>query len=262
MLEQMACPAEYKSSGLFRTENPWIHPHRVVDTYEIMVVVAGQAYIYEEERQHTICAGEAIVLRPGLRHGGWKVSEGDTSFYWIHFTARQAVLAPLPCEPQRIHDPSQMNLLCRQLLHVDNAPGYPDYAAQAAFELVFCEISRLSEQERPSSRRVIEIAEWIRLNSHRALTVALVAEHAGYHPDHLSVLFRDTFHMSLKQYIIDQRMQQIRSQLLTTTDSLKQIAARLGFSGENQLMHYFRYHERISPTAYRNMYHRTYMNDK
>lgn len=260
MLEKTGCPAVYSYSGLFRTENPWIHPHRVVDTYEIMVIVAGQAFIYEEERRHTLSAGEAIVLRPGLRHGGWRMSEGDTSFYWIHFRADAADLPPLPFEPQKIHDAAHLNLLCRQLLHIGNAPGYPDYAVQAAFELVFCEISRLSEQVRPSSRRVSEIAEWIRINSHRALTVASVASQAGYHPDHLSVLFRETFHMSLKQYIIDQRMQQIRSQLLTTADSIKEIAARLGFASENQLMHFFRYHEGVSPTAYRNLYHRTRMN--
>lgn len=260
MLQSALCPARYSYSGLFRTENPWIHPHRVVDTYEIMVIVSGQAFIYEEENQHTLNAGEVIVLRPGRRHGGWKTTEGGNSFYWIHFRAEESALPPLPFEPGKLPDPAHINLLCRQLLHIANAPGYPEYAVQSAFELVFCEISRLSEQVRPSSRRISEIAEWIRINSHRALTVASVASYAGYHPDHLSVLFRETFHMSLKQYIIDQRMQQIRSMLLTTADSIKEIAARLDFSGENQLMHFFRYHEGMSPTAYRNLYHQTHMN--
>jgi len=260
MTEAALCPARYEYAGLFKTDETWIHPVRTIDTYEIMLIVAGSVSVFEEDRRFTLNAGELLLLQPGLRHGGWKTSEGTTSFYWIHFHAAREDICQLPSAPIRLADPSHMNLLCRQLLHIGNTPGYPEYSVQAAFSLIFCELERLSKQIQPGTRLVSELAEWIRINSGRPLTVSMVAKHAGYHPDYLSALFRGAFHMSLKQYIADQRMQQIRSLLLTTTESVKEIAARLGFANGNQLMHFFRYHEGISPISYRNLYHHTHLN--
>jgi len=262
MLTTTDCPARYDYAGLFRTDEEWIHPRRTIDSYEIIVDVSGEIYICEEDRRHTLRAGDVLVLRPGLLHEGWQPSSAAATFYWIHFRADPEALPPLPFAPTAPADAAHLLLLCRQLLHIANAPGYPAYAAQAAFALLFCEVAGLCRQTSPGTRLVSETAEWIRINSHRPLTVAAVAQQAGYHPDYLSALFRSAFHTSLKQYIAEQRMQQIRSQLLTTTDSIKQIAARLGFSGENHLLHFFRYHEGVSPSAYRNLYHRTHLNRK
>lgn len=259
MSRAISCPATFEYAGLFKTDEPWIHPTRTIDNYEILAVVTGTVRIFEGDCRYTLSPGDLMVLRPGLEHGGWQVSEGETSFYWIHFRPSDD-LPPLPYAPIRLEDPSHLNLLCRQLLHLNNAPGYPPYAIEAAFQLVFSEVAHLSNQEKSGTRLVSEIAEWIRINSHRPLTVFAVAHQAGYHPDYLSVLFKDAFRMSLKQYIVQQRMQQIRSRLLTTSDSIKEIAAQLGFASENQMLHFFRYHEGISPKSYRDLYHHTHLN--
>ena len=123
-------------------------------------------------------------------------------------------------------------------------------------------IDRLSEAEgqKSASRAADEAAEWIRINSARRLTAADAAAHAGYHPDYLSALFKAAYSLTLKQYIARERMKLIRSQLLTTADSLRTIARRLDFDGEEQLIHYFRYHEGLSPTQYRNLYDHTHLN--
>ena len=65
-----------------------------------------------------------------------------------------------------------MGTLCRQLLHVANAPGYPAYAAQSAFALLYCELMREAEGQKSASRAADEAAEWIRINSARRLTAA------------------------------------------------------------------------------------------
>lgn len=257
---QTNCPARYEYAGLFRTEEPWIHPVRRIDSYEMILVVTGNVFLFEEENQYDLHAGDVMVLRPGLQHGGWQASDGETSFYWVHFFPEGEEMPPLPFAPWALEDASRLNALCRQLLHAANVPGYPAYAIQAAFALLFCEISRLHERASAESRLVQETAEWIRIHSTRRLTVTEVARRTGYHPDYLSALFRSAFQMNLKSFLVEQRMRQIRSQLLTTADSMKQIAARLDFENENQFIHYFRYHEGVSPARYRNLYHRTHLN--
>ena len=259
MNESAYCPAHYEYAGLFQSGGEvWLHPTRVIDTYEIILVTTGVVHLFEEETRHELRAGELIVLRPGKKHGGFQESFGETGFYWIHF--RLSGSDVLPHAPLKIDDSARFNTLCRQLLHVANAPGYPDYAVQSAFALLFCELLRAADGRKNASRAADEAAEWIRINSARRLTATDVAAHAGYHPDYLSALFKTAYTLSLKQYIARERMKLVRSQLLTTADSLRIIARRLDFEDEEQLIHYFRYHEGISPTQYRNLYDHTHLN--
>lgn len=252
------CPAQYSFAGLFQTDEEWIHPTRVIDTYEIMLITAGNVHLFEEDKRWTLSPGEFIVLRPGRQHGGFGKSHGETSFYWIHFHSEETL--SLPEVPTQIDDSARLNTLCRQLLHVANAPGYPPYAVQAAFELLYCEVLRACEERRGTSRLVDETAEWIRINSARRLSAREAAAHAGYHPDYLSVLFKNAYALTLKQYIAVERMKLIRNQLLTTADSVKTVASRLDFESEEHFIHYFRYHEGLSPTQYRNLYDHTHLN--
>lgn len=260
ILSNEECPARYQFSGLFQTDEVWIHPTRRIDTYEILLALAGRIHLFEEDRQYTLQPGDVLVLRPSLLHGGWKKSEGETSFYWIHFHDASQPPADLPYAPHSVADPSRLHLLCRQLLHIANAGGYPAYAVQAAFSLLYCELRQLFKETDACTRLVAETAEWIRIHSQKRLSVEQVAQRTGYHPDYLSTLFKATYHLSLKQYINKERMNKIRSLLLTTSDPIKQIAAKMDFGSEEQLVHYFRYHEGISPAKYRNIYHHTHLN--
>ena len=52
------------------------------------------------------------------------------------------------------------------------------------------------------------------------------------------------------------------SPLLTSNYSIKQLAAYLGWENENQFTHYFKYHEKMSPTQYRSLYVNTHLNKR
>jgi len=42
-------PLKFISGGLFSTENEWLHRRRVIDSYEIIIVVRGCVHIAEGE---------------------------------------------------------------------------------------------------------------------------------------------------------------------------------------------------------------------
>ena len=258
--ERACCPARYENGGLFKTEEEWIHPTRVIGSYEMILALAGEIHIFQEAMHYTLRAGDVLVLRPGVQHGGTRESRGETSFYWIHFEVSQEEAAHLPLRPRTLEDAARLHVLCRQLLHVANAPDYPAYAPQAAFTLLYCELVRLCRTGDAGSRLVEETAEWVRIHSAQKLDVEGVARRSGYHPDYLSACFRASYGMGLKQYIVKERMQCIRQLLLTTGEPLKTLAGKLEFRDAEQLIHYFRYHEGISPAQYRNLYHHTHLN--
>ena len=251
----------YSFAGRFVTDDEWIHPTRIIDTYEALMVTQGEVHLQENGVFHHLHAGDLILLRPGIQHGGTQVSTGRTSFFWAHFTTdsfEKTVLQPgahTPAEPDRLTS------AFRCLLHMGNTPGYPPYASDAAMAVLIAEICASQALTASGvSRLAQEIAEWIRNNSEKKLTVHSVAAQFTYHPDYLCTLMKRSFGLGLKEYICEERMKKIKTMLLTTALSVKELSARLNFDSESQFTHYFKYHEGMSPARFRNQYAHTHLN--
>lgn len=252
---------EYISSGRFMTDERWIHPIRVIDTYEVLWVTQGEVYLREENEEHLLRVGDLILLRPRVEHGGTRHSNGSASFFWAHFRTDSPESLGLTPGPHTPDEPDRLTSAFRCLLHVGNAPGYPAYAAEAAMASLLAEISASqSRSGSVSSRLAHEIVEWVRINSARRLTVGQIAGHFNYHPDYLCSLIRKSFGKTLQEIIIDSRMNRLKTLLMTTNLSVKELTAKLDFGSEGQLTHFFKYHEGISPARFRNQYARTHMN--
>ncbi|MGI5878110.1 MAG: AraC family ligand binding domain-containing protein, partial [Christensenellales bacterium] len=113
----------YVSSGMFLGSD-WSHPERTIDSYELLFVTKGEVYLHYNGERHVLCEGDAIIIYPGILHGGYKISQGDTSFYWFHFLLSDpAFISGLP-EVLRIEDDLKMKTLLNQMLDVTNAGTY------------------------------------------------------------------------------------------------------------------------------------------
>lgn len=251
------------SAGQFRSQGNWIHPKRVIDSYELMYVLEGTVYIREEEAEYMLSKGDLLILTPGKTHSGIKPSEGKTSFYWAHFRASDYQTFGL----ESSYYPSSMNIGCTEqfarLLHIANTPGYPKYAVDLMIALILSEISFVQHEKKEKSSKLIrEVTEWVRINSDIKLTVESVAEHFGYHSDYLSGIFKKACGIGLKQYISGERLKNCKNLLLSTQYSVKQISAMMGWQDENQMIHFFKFHEKMSPTAFRNSLSNTHLNKK
>lgn len=252
---------EYSFCGQFVSNEQWIHPTRIIDTYEALLVTQGEVFLLEEGREYHLTAGDLIILRPGVQHGGFRPSLGRTSFFWAHFHTNS--LQALGLQPGFHHpdQPDRLTSAFRCLLHIGNAPEYPSFATDAAMTSLLAEIAASQTRSgSDSSRMAHEVAEWIRINSNKKLTVQSVADQFTYHPDYLCTLMKASFGKGLKEYISQERMKLIKTLLLTTNLSVKELVARLDFGSENQLVHYFKYHEGISPARFRNQYVNTHLN--
>lgn len=251
----------YSFCGQFVSDDPWIHPVRIIDTYEVLMPTQGEVYMQEDGTDYHLMPNDLILLRPGVQHGGTRISTGRTAFFWGHFSA--GALEPFALKPG-LHTPPEPDRLIsafRCLLHVSNAPQYPAYASDAAIASLLAEVSASqAAAQSGASRLAHEAAEWIRINCDSKLSVQEVARHFRYHPDYLCTLMKSAFGKSLKEYLCEARLQRLKTLLLTTDLSVKELAGRMNFDSESQLIHFFKYHEGISPTRYRNQYARTHMN--
>ncbi len=264
----------YIYGGRFSSQGAWIHPRGSFETWELIYMISGCAYLFEGDTRITAKAGDCVLFSAGREHGGYRMSGEGTdspeavSFFWIHGQLKSTVVPEvfrrLPLHAKGMEN-TQIPYFCRQLLHISALHTYPAAMSDALLGMLFTEYaihaSAGGERKTPEDRLTNDIAEYIRINAGCALTVSAVAKHFGYHEDYLARLFRRVQGIGIKSYIDEMRMTHIRSLLLSTDTPLKSIAAQSGFEDYKAFLKYFTYHENISPTALRQRFYRTHTNN-
>lgn len=250
----------YEMAGLFYSRGEWIHPKRTISTYECILMLDGTAYIEENGKKYALQSGDLLLLEPDKPHSGYMPSSGKVSFLWAHFSGLYgATKLPKYTRPLCF---DRLILLFRQLLHYANSPDYDKEAADLVMRLILTELEAEAKKKKEKSTSLYAgICEWCRTNSDRKITTADVAQHFGYNKDYLNRMFTKYGGCGLKEYISARRIEHIRSMLLSDI-TLKEIARRTGFDDYKDLLKFFRYHEGLTPTQFRNLYYNTHTNNK
>ena len=242
-------------AGLFTTDKEWIHPVICEKTYEIIYVTEGTVHLFEGEKTHTLKAGSLIILKPGTVHGGSEKSTGRTSFYWLHFYIDGIEIKDV------LLDNFVKGFLFREFLHEKCSPGTNGFFQDSFALYIISEI--LSAARTPETTALARnVSEYVRINANRRLTVKKVSAHFGYNGEHLSRIVKKASGLTLKELIDSHILSRAKSYLLNTSFSVKEIAALLDYPDPNAFINFFKYHEKKSPTAYRNAYSGVKMNNR
>lgn len=259
---------QYVHGGKFTSQGTWIHPVGCYETWEIIYMIQGCAYLYEGDQRLIACAGDVVFFRPGREHGGYAESEEAVSFFWIHgktdSAESNAALEHLPLHTASLHH-TQIPLLCRQLLNYAPVPQYSESVFHALLGILLTEYaihSKPAPAHEPAEDRLVnDIAEYIRINAGHTVHTSDIAAHFGYNEDYLTRLFRRIHGVGIKSYIDRMRMAHIRNLLLSTDLPLKRIASQTGFDDYKAFLKYFTYHEDMTPTELRRRFYRTHTNN-
>lgn len=244
---------DFVTIGLFDTDREWIHPTVTVETYELIYVTAGEVKLYEGEKRYTLCKGDAILLSPGIEHGGFEASLERTSFYWLHFYTDD-ISAWVLSKCLSLPPTAERDL--REIMHF----------AASDRELAELSLARFLLEMRASgecgNRLAHEVGEYIRIHAAENLRVESLARQFGYSGDYLSRIYKREFGHDLKEGITRGRLRYIESLLVNTDRSVKEIAVACGFSDENLFSKFFKYHTHLTPSAFRKRFFHIHMNNK
>ncbi len=98
------------------------------------------------------------------------------------------------------------------------------------------------------------ILDYIHENPSRCLKAQDIASHFGYNEKYLSRLFRSITGLTLKQYILQKKIQDANIYLEETELPIGEIAASLGFSDPHNFMKMYKKITGLTPTEYRNTF--------
>lgn len=287
-------PAQFETAGEFISESSWTHAERSIPNYELIIGVNEKVYIREEEKCFEIGPGEILLLFPGRRHGGYKVSGTGVKFYWIHFhfasepvllseeeMVREAEMISLRPQrswsvqdlylPQyiRIEHWERINILVNQILHVANSNYWTQPSLNYLLTSLMIEISEsvlngltFKGNGPKGDVHFTKILEWTRLHAAEALTVAEIAERFNYNKDYLSRLFKQNTSAGPLEFIHSVRIGKAKELLSRTSLSIKEIAAEAGYPDEKYFMRMFKKMANLTPSQFRNAYHKTFMNNE
>ena len=266
-------------------DDSWTHLTRNLMDYELFVVVDGVLHIGTSTAEYTVSPGEYLLMPPNEFEHGTKPSR--CSFYWMHFgyhkeqnnhelltgsayssetSAGTADLSYTPGqlllpEQGRLSSPDRIIILMKQLQDSDRR--YRELTLNRYLcSAILAEVA-LQNQVYPAYGNKIlkeqlyqDICDYVFWHITENLKVTQVANYFGYNEKYLTTFFKQRAGISLKQYILQIKMERAKADLSETTEPVSQIAFRLGFTDAHNFSNAFRKVTGLSPSEYRDSYNR------
>ena len=255
--------AFYHNGGKFTSRGEWIHPEIRIETTELIFVTEGRFRLEEESELgntlYELEAGDIIYLYPGRLHRGIGVSDEKVSFYWFHFDLDDS--DTLDIKQLRLRETYPVSLLCRQIMHYEER-GFDKETLNCLFSVLMSEIDSQNIKREPDDKLAEKVVEWVRINSDRPLTTTDISDRFGYNEEYVSRLLKEKYGHNLKWIITERRMEHLKYLLAESELTLTDIALSCGFQDVKLFRKFFRYHEGITPTAYRENYRNGHTNNR
>lgn len=243
--------------GRFGGKAGWIHPDITIKTLEMIFVTNGVVHIEENGERYSLVKNDILFLDPGVRHFGFRKSDGDVEFYWLHFKPFDRETLGI-AKRSRADNVNELKSVLAKCNHVCASGGKKEFIELNVLAMLISP----SETAEKKNSAAYKIADFVHANSDAEISVADIAANFGYNPNYASKLFRKTHSVTLKKFTENERVAAVKNYLLSSPYSIKEIAAALNFADSNALSKFFKYHTGLSPSEYRNSFYDTFTNNK
>ncbi|MCM3781632.1 AraC family transcriptional regulator [Neobacillus mesonae] len=263
-------PLSLQMTGKFVSpSSDWIHMSRILMDYELFVQTKGELYIADDHEQHVLQEGDFLLMPPRTKQYGYKKS--DCSFYWLHFTAEEPHSSPTSIHtykpnqncifiPQKGHlrGIDKIIIMMKQLQ--DSMRSYQNQTlGNYMATTILCElyhqayaVEKVPSKKLKQLQLYNDIVDYINWNRFEPLKVSKIAEHFGYNSKYLSHLFASIAGVTLKQFIVQQKMEAASYLLTDTNQTIQEIATQLGYHDSQHFMKSFKQITQLTPTDFRN----------
>lgn len=258
------------------------HPNRNdLQYFVLMFMVKGQLFISEDGHNYTLKPGDGFILLPKHHHYSWKKIEEQTEYYWLHFSVTgKWVQEPTPINVsskiniptlhyftpsvtlylkkfQRITDEDTTFKLINRIFKnsaLQNNVGF--WQAQQQFIDLLQMIQEKVTYEAPRTRLAEKIERYLRDHFDEKITNEKLGRQFHVHPNSITLSMKKTYGMTPNTFLTRYRLEEASKRLLTTAESVSQIAQTVGYDNIYYFSTIFKRHYGLSPMAYREKFTR------
>lgn len=263
----------YHWCGKFTSPNSdWIHLTRSREDYELMVVTEGILYIADHVQEYSVHPGEYLLMGPTpFQHG---TRSGSCAFYWLHFgydkeSQKHTLLTEadgyIPGHLQipvtgTLFSPERIMILMKQLQ--DSDQRYKDatlnrYLCSAIISEIHAQSHHSQSKEKQRKEQLYnDILDYISWHIQENMRISQIAAHFGYNEKYFTTFFKRHAGITLKQHLLQAKMEVAKSSLSETAQPISQIAYSLGFSDAHNFSNAFHKTTGLSPSGYRECYNK------
>ena len=266
VIDRIYCNSAVRSRETRMAEN---HSHNY---YEIFYVRKGNTRFFVDDRLFDLHEGDFMLVLPNLVHYNRYISQSTRiNIYFRDVDMRRGNAYVLPDLKERFLTKTAMyhtqashrekfeSILDMMLTEDSVNDGNTELLLQLMFqELVilstrYCTAntgySNAISQEGDSS--IQEAAHYISEHYYLPISLTELAEKSGLSPAYFSKRFHLITGMGMKEYLTYTRLRHAEDELVSTTHTIKEIAANTGFSDSNYFKDVFKKEFGISPRSYR-----------
>ena len=258
-------PVRAQNAGLFVSHGVGLHPDRVIDSFELILVRSGAVAVEEEGREFEVSEGETLLFWPARRHRGTAAYAPELRFYWVHFTLERSAIEEDFLSIAQHARPRRPEVIA-DLFHrfmADQEAG--DLNPVSANYLLMLMLVEAATERGPAgggadALLAARAEAFIAANFHRNLGTAEVARQLGFNPDYLERVFRRERGATITEHIHRSRIREARTLLRDSVLNVSQVAAACGFSDDVYFRRLFKRHTGLTPVQFRRLHVRTHIN--
>lgn len=256
---------EYDSKLIYITyskyENDWISLRHFHPFTEIFYVVGGKGTFTAESITFDVKKHDLILVNPNVYHN--EDSDGKTPLEYVVLGVKNLSFSMHGEDSDYIYQNFEKNsdiqYYVDQLLEEshDKAAGY-EMICQKLFDLFLLKVLRQmklsltsKQAEKPIKREINMICQYIDQRYDEDITLDSMAELMKMNKYYMAHEFKRVMGISPINYLIERRIKECKSQLTTTSLSIAEISATVGFSSQSYFSQIFKKKMGMTPKQYR-----------
>lgn len=252
-------------AGIFEATSPWTHKHMYQPgNWEIIFVVKGSMYLAIEDKQYVIKANQYFLVPPYQNLVGYKQCPTGSKFLWIHFFPRDSVtindqtvnddyyVATIPRQSTMFNQKQLLAIAYQVIDLAESSHGYTvDIAVAQLLLFISDDYHELIKSHHSNPSSVENIKTWINSHLSEIDNSSQIATAFNFNVIYLNRIFKKECHVSLYQYVLDQKIEQAKLLLTATDKTAYEISEDVYFKDAKNFSRTFKRKVGITPMQYR-----------
>ncbi|GHV69484.1 hypothetical protein AGMMS49928_11960 [Spirochaetia bacterium] len=240
---------------------PEKHPSRILDFHDIFYMVEGKWSVLLKDERIELRQGDVVLLPAGLHHFGDDYCRANTRTIFIHFKTKKGdgpwdikkENRSLPVLSHTHPDSGRVFSLFQEMAKTSRSHlPHRDFRCSALLNQIIIELSdHYTRSGNKHDKVILELLNLFMDHPEKFFSIEELAAGAGLSRKSLTLRFRAETGLSVHQYQMNSKLDQIATSIRTNSwSSLKNLAYNFGFYDEYHLSSAFKKKFGISPGKY------------